>query len=151
MKSIEKPATKIKKTNAHLNFDLKWVNVTLLLHFFENHPYLEQKNSSNSHSNSWLQFVKSLLSDLGFSHVWKNQSKINVASLLFSVKNKLKEISISFWKKKKKKRLSSETCEKGMTKLRTYKLIKRNFGIETYLEQLSSVFVLFESVLIDLE
>ena len=37
--SIEKPGTKIKQTNAHLNFDLKWVNVTLLLHFFENHPY----------------------------------------------------------------------------------------------------------------
>ena len=36
--SIEKPGTKIKKTKAHLNFDLKWVNVTLLLHFFENHP-----------------------------------------------------------------------------------------------------------------
>ena len=36
---IEKPGTKIKKTNAHLNFDQKWVNVTLLLHFFENHPY----------------------------------------------------------------------------------------------------------------
>ena len=36
--SIEKPGTKIKKKNAHLNFDLKWVNVTLLLHFFENHP-----------------------------------------------------------------------------------------------------------------
>ena len=32
--SIEKPRTKIKKTNAYLNFDLKWVNVTLLLHFF---------------------------------------------------------------------------------------------------------------------
>ena len=37
--AIEKSGTKIKKTNAHLNFDLKWVNVTLLLHFFENHPY----------------------------------------------------------------------------------------------------------------
>ena len=37
--SIEKLGTKIKKTNAHFNFDLKWVNVTLLLHFFENHPY----------------------------------------------------------------------------------------------------------------
>ena len=38
--------------------------------------YLEQKNSSNSHSNSWLQFVKSLLSDLGFSHVWKKPEYI---------------------------------------------------------------------------
>ena len=39
--SIEKPGTKIKKTNAHFNFDLKWVSVTLLLHFFENHPFCE--------------------------------------------------------------------------------------------------------------
>ena len=73
--------------------------------------YLEQKNSCNSHSNSWLQFVKALLSDLGFSHVWKNQSTLNVASLLFSVKNKLKERFISFWQK----RLSSEM--KGMKKI----------------------------------
>ena len=36
--SIEKPGTKIKMKNAYFNFDLKWVNVTLLLHFFENHP-----------------------------------------------------------------------------------------------------------------
>ena len=34
LKSIEKRGTKIKKTNAYLNFDLKWVNVTLLLLFF---------------------------------------------------------------------------------------------------------------------
>ena len=33
--------------------------------------------------------------------------------------------------------MSSETCEKGMKKLRTYKLIKQSFGIEPYLEQLS--------------
>ena len=32
--SIEKPGTKIKMKNAHFNFDIKWVNVTLLLHFF---------------------------------------------------------------------------------------------------------------------
>ena len=31
--------------------------------------YLEQKNSSKSQKNCWLQFVKSLLNDLGFSHV----------------------------------------------------------------------------------
>ena len=30
--SIQKPGTKIKQTNAHLNFDLKWVNVTLFTH-----------------------------------------------------------------------------------------------------------------------
>ena len=114
--------------------------INVWLHAIQSHrdslvhkAYLEQKNSSKSQNNCWLQFVKSLLNDLGFSHVWKNQSTFNVASLLFSVKNKLKERFISFWKR----RLSSETCEKGMKKLRTYKLIKQNFGIEPYLEQLS--------------
>lgn len=67
--------------------------------------------------------------DLGFSHVWNNQCTFNASALLFSIKNKLKERFISFWKK----RLSSE---EGMKKLRTYKLLKQNFGIEPYLENL---------------
>ena len=91
--------------------------------------YQEQVNSSNNNNNMWLQFVKSLLYDLGFSHVWNNHSTFNTSALLFSVKNKLKERFIAFWKK----RLSSE---EGMKKLRTYKLIKQTFGIEPYLEHL---------------
>lgn len=90
--------------------------------------YQEQVNSSINNS-IWLQFVKSLLYDLGFSHVWNNQCTFNASALLFSIKNKLKERFISFWKK----RLSSE---EGMKKLRTYKLLKQNFGIEPYLENL---------------
>ena len=34
--------------------------------------YQEQVNSSNNNNNIWLQFVKSMLYDLGFSHVWNN-------------------------------------------------------------------------------
>ena len=45
--SIEKPGTKIKMKNAHFNFDLKWVNVTLLLHFFENHPNVLNTERAN--------------------------------------------------------------------------------------------------------
>ena len=86
-------------------------------------------NSSNTNNNIWLQF-KSLLYDLGFSHVWNNQSTFNASALLFSVKNKLRERFIAFWKR----RLSSE---EGMKKLRTYKLLKQTFGIEPYLENLS--------------
>ena len=44
--SIEKPGTKIKQTNAHLNFDLKWVNVTLLLHFFLKITHIEYTTNS---------------------------------------------------------------------------------------------------------
>ena len=73
--------------------------------------YQEQMNGSNDKS-IWLQFVKSLLYDLGFSHVWNNQYTFNASVLLSSVKNKLKERFVSFWKK----RLSSE---EGMKKKRT--------------------------------
>ena len=51
--SIEKPGTKNKKTYAHLNFDLKWVNVTLLLHFFENHPNDTCKNGNDSRNSGY--------------------------------------------------------------------------------------------------
>ena len=75
----------------------------------------------------WLQIVKNILFDLGFSHVWANQSTFNPSALLYSIKTKLKERFISFWKK----RLSSD---EEMKKLRTYKLIKKNFEIEPYIE-----------------
>ena len=47
--------------------------------------YREQMGSSNNNNNIWLQFVKSVLYDLGFSHVWNNQSTFNASALLFSV------------------------------------------------------------------
>ena len=76
-------------------------------------------NGSNDKS-IWLQFVKFLLNDLGFSHVWNNQYTFNAPALLSSVTNfKLKERFVSFWKR----RLSSE---EGMKKIRTY-VIKAKF------------------------
>ena len=53
-----------------------------------NKAYLEQCNNSNS---QWLNFVKNLLCDLGFSHVWENHCTFNSASLLLCIKNRLKE------------------------------------------------------------
>lgn len=90
--------------------------------------YLEQYGNSSSKS-SWLNFVKNILNDLGFSHVWENQCTFNQTSLLFNVKNKLKERFELFWEKHMK---SSEK----MVKLRTYKLVKVQFGPEKYLEVL---------------
>ena len=52
--------------------------------------YHEQMNGSNNKC-AWLQFIKSILYDLGFSHVWNNQFTFNVSALLVTVKNKLKE------------------------------------------------------------
>ena len=52
--------------------------------------YMEQYNSSPD-KHLWKHFVKNMLHDLGFSHVWDNHSTFNSGSLLASIKNKLKE------------------------------------------------------------
>ena len=88
--------------------------------------YLEQFNSSGE-KYAWLNFVKRVLCHLGFSHVWNNQSTFNISSFLLSIKNKLKERYISYWNN----RINSNN---GMDKLRTYKLFKKTFGLEEYLE-----------------
>ena len=85
-----------------------------------NHPVLK---------SSWLSFVKNVLTDIGFSHVWNNQSTFNASTLLTCIKTKLKERFISFWGLK----INSTI---GMDKLRTYRLIKQQFGFEKYLEVL---------------
>ena len=59
---------------------------------------------------------KNVLADLGFSHVWNNQSTFNASALLTCIKTKLKERFISFWGLK----INSTV---GMDKLRTYRLI----------------------------
>lgn len=80
--------------------------------------YLEQLNSSNDKC-LWVQY--------GFSHIWNNHCTFNSLSLLVSIKNALKERFVSFWKK----RILGEATNK---KLRTYRLLKQNFGQEMYLE-----------------
>ena len=88
--------------------------------------YWEQCNNPELKS-LWLCFIKTVLNDLGFSHVWDNHCTFNVSALLASIKTKLKERFISYWKKN----LNSEV---GMDKLRTYKLFKRKFEFEIYLD-----------------
>ena len=58
--------------------------------------YWEQCNNPVLKS-SLLSFVKNVLTDLGFSHVWNNQSTFNASALLTCIKTKLKERFISFW------------------------------------------------------
>ena len=60
--------------------------------------YLEQLNSSNDKS-LWVQLVKNILHDLGFSHVWNYHITFNSRALIAAIKNKLKEGFVSFWKK----------------------------------------------------
>ena len=56
----------------------------------------EQCNNSNS---PWLNFVKNVLCELGFSRVGENHSTFNSASLLLCIKNKLKERYEQYWEK----------------------------------------------------
>ena len=88
--------------------------------------YWEQCNNPELKS-LWLCFIKTVLNDLGFSHVCDYHCTFNVSALLASIKTKLKERFISYWKKN----LYSEV---GMDKLRTYKLFKRKFEFEIYLD-----------------
>ena len=75
----------------------------------------------------YLYILPHALADILGRYVWNNQSTFNPMSLLASIKNKLKERFISFWKQ----RMLGDKTNK---KLRTYKLLKQNFGNETYLE-----------------
>ena len=86
-----------------------------------------REHYDNHLKSQWLNFVKSILCDLGFSHVWENQCTFNSYSLLLCIKNKLKEKYQNFWALRMK-------SDDKMSKLRTYKLIKKTFGIEKYLE-----------------
>ena len=88
--------------------------------------YWEHFNNQTMKS-SWLSFIKNILSELGFSHVWNNQGTFNSASLVKCIKSKLKERFVLYWNK----RMASID---GTDKLRTYKLIKQAFELEQYLE-----------------
>ena len=81
--------------------------------------YIEQINTTNNKSG-WIQFIKSVLIDLGFCHIWLYQSTFNSSALLNAVKNKLKDRFISFGEK----RMASNT---GMARLQTYTLFKQKF------------------------
>ena len=79
--------------------------------------------TSSSDKCLWTWFAKNMLHDLGFSHVWNNHSTFNSGLLLASIKNKLNERFISFWKQRM---LGDETKKK----LRTFRL----FFVYTILE-----------------
>ena len=87
--------------------------------------YLEQLNSTND-TFLWIKIVKNILQNLGFSHVWNNQFTFDSHALFTVIKNKLRERFVTFWKKRI---LSDETIKK----LRTYKVLKQNFGLSLIL------------------
>ena len=60
---------------------------------------------------------------------WNNHCTFDTHALLTVIKNKFKERFVTFWKKRM---LNDES----MKKLRTYKVLKQNFGIEANLDDI---------------
>ena len=87
--------------------------------------YLEQLISSGE-KYAWVSFVKRVLCELGSSYVWNYQSTFNISS----IKKKIKERYISYWNNS----ILSNDHDNGMDKLRTYRLFKKTYGLEEYLE-----------------
>ena len=81
--------------------------------------------------NSFNMHMKPLLEALGFGHLWENKTTFFLRRTMTSLKSKLSERYISYFKSV----INEETKVKGryITKLRTYKLFKTSFKKEYYL------------------
>ena len=88
---------------------------------------LQSQNDSLVSQAYWEHFNNHTLKSPWICFVWDNQGTFNSSSLIVCIKVKLKERFISYWTK-------SINSEVGMDKLRTYKLFKRNFEMEKYLD-----------------
>lgn len=85
---------------------------------------------SSSKTSPWLQFIKQLLSLVGFEHVWKNQFTFNANKLQFAIQQKIMNEYVLFWKNKK-----SEKC----SRLEFYSLITERYTIQAYLIYISNI------------
>lgn len=83
---------------------------------------------SLSQSKGFCNNIKLLLNQLGFEHVWRNQSTFSQRKLTNAVYSKLKDNYISFWKTKLHK-----DDDNSIGKLRTYRTIKSAYKIESFL------------------
>ena len=83
--------------------------------------YTFENNSSNKFT--WLQTVKDILCGCGFSGIWDNHSFPNKKWLVCAVRQKLKDIFITYW-------LSQ--IENSSSEI-NYRIYKTNFGFEQYL------------------
>ena len=78
--------------------------------------------------NGFCQKLEFFIKDLGFSHIWENQSTFSKRCLVNSVGKKLQERYIRYWK-----RIFDESSDVYCSKLRTYKDLKHTYNIEQYL------------------
>lgn len=84
---------------------------------------------NNPKEDSWLIFIKSSLSRLGFNHVWQNQSTFDTRKLQFAIQMKLQSEYIRFWNKAK---------SKGSARLRFYSNICDTYEIQSYLTMIEN-------------
>ena len=96
-------------------------------------------------TNCWAKDVKDTLLAQGFGYAWYNQGVGNIALFLRNFKERNRDIDISC--------LLNDIH--NMDKLRTYKILKTNFGCERYLKEISissykQVLVKFRGGLLDL-
>ena len=96
-------------------------------------------------TNCWAKDVKDTLLAQGFGYAWYNQGVGNIALFLRNFKERNRDIDISC--------LFNDIH--NMDRLRTYKILKTNFGCERYLKEISissykQVLVKFRGGLLDL-
>jgi hypothetical protein len=54
-------------------------------------------HSSGSNQFKWINYVKSILDDTGFSNIWNSQQNININFLKTTVKQRLQDQFIQKW------------------------------------------------------
>ena len=50
---------------------------------------------------TWIKYIQTILFELGFGHVWKNQFTFNIKKLQYAISQKMQSSYISLWKRKK--------------------------------------------------
>lgn len=77
----------------------------------------------NDEQDRWINTIKNILCTIGFKHIWKNQSTLDINRLTYAVQRKLEDLYKTFWVYKKQE----------FTKLRFYDFVTKEYRLEPYL------------------
>ena len=80
-------------------------------------------------TNGFAKKIEQLLATLNFSHVWKNHDTISKKRLLYAIHTKLNDRYLNYWKEN----IFCDNKSVHGNKLRTYRQLKENYKLETYL------------------
>ena len=106
-----------------------WINILKS----GNDSYLYQTYDSMLHhstENSWIQFIQQSLCGLGFSHVWQNQTTLNVHKLQHAIQEKLQNEYVTFWTK---------TKLEGRSRLKFYSTMNNKYELQPYLVEITNM------------